>query len=197
MKHAVLLGSTFLLAVTTMAAQNANGPGSSSSGSRTGSRTGLQKLVLQRAEAATACPIAMRARHEVFFQRKLVSGTEPNLRGPATEKEDRMQIGFTLTDPDEHPITQARVTIYGTNGQGVIVPAAAVKKSGNVSKTMNIRFEPGDGRDADAHLVVRGFTSIASIVLNSVTYADGSIWKAIDEGACQVAPDGMMLVADR
>jgi hypothetical protein len=193
MKHAVLLGSTFLLALTTLAAQSANGP-SSNLGS---SSLGPKELVLKRADAATACPIAMRARHEFFFQRKLVSGTDPNLRGPATEKEDRMQIGFTLTNPDDHPITEARVTMYGTNGQWQIVPADAVKKSGNVSKTMNILFEPGDGRDANAHLVVRGFTSITSIVLNSVTYADGSVWKTFDQGACQVAPDGLMLVAGR
>jgi hypothetical protein len=182
MRHTVLLGVPFLFAAVTMAAQG-------------GSDAGSQGLVLERAASSTACPIGMRARHDFFFQRRLVDGAQPNERGKETGEVPGMQIRLTLTNPDARRITGATVTVRGTNGNWHLVPTRTSPNPGVLTKTMDLTFEQGEDRNADTHLVLSGFTSIGSIALKSVTYADGSTWKTIDRGACRVTPDRVMLIA--
>jgi hypothetical protein len=181
MRHTALVGIPFLFVAVMMAAQSANDSAS-------------QGLVVQRVVPSSACPIGMRARHDFFFQKELTDGARPNQRGTEVGKSTTMQIRLTLTNADSRRITGASITVRGTNGNWRMVPTQT-SRSGDVAKTVDVTFEPGEGRDADSYLALPGFTSIGSIVLKSVTYADGSTWKTIDAGACQVAPDRLMLIA--
>lgn len=182
MNRVALIGPTLLLAATTLQAQSANGPES-------------QALILRHADTGSACPIAMHARHEFSTQRELTKGTPPRDMESSKDGGVHAALTLTLTDPHNHSITAATITIHGTNGKWQVVPASSIKGFGDVSKTMNVLFEPGENRSVDSHLVAPGFTSITSIVLDSVTYANGETWKTIDQGACRIAPDPMMLVA--
>jgi hypothetical protein len=185
MKHsAALLGVLGLFAAMTMLAQTARD--SASEGT-------LQRLVVP----GSSCPIGMRARHDFSVQKQLVNRpeTKPNERGMQIGSGTSMQIRLTLSSPDARRITAATITVRGTNGNGQMLAARSSPGSADLTKTMDATFEPGEGHDADSHLVLRGFSSIGSIRLDSVAYSDGSRWKTIDSGACRVAPDPLMLVA--
>lgn len=52
----------------------------------------------------------------------------------------------------------------------------------------------GNGH-ASSDLSLRRFTSVTSVDLNSLTYADGATWQASSPGACSVVPDPLMLVS--
>jgi hypothetical protein len=44
-------------------------------------------------------------------------------------------------------------------------------------------------------MLFKGFTSVRWIDLDSITYADGSMWHSSPQRKCQVVPDRFMLVA--
>lgn len=140
-----------------------------------------------------SCPIGMQARHDFFFRKDLVSGDPAQKKDGGTGGVQSMQIRLTLTNSDARRITRARIVVHGTNGLWRTVPVGDPAGKPEVTQSMDARFEPGEGREVDAYLVLQGFTAIQSIHLDTVTYADGSRWKAA--GACRVAPDPFMLVA--
>jgi hypothetical protein len=154
-----------------------------------------EKLNLSHVTPAMRCPIGMHARHDFFFRKDLVSGNPPQQRGGDTAGEEAMEIRLTLTNPDAQPITNARIVVRGTNGNWRTIPLGSGAGKGDLKKSMEVTFERGDGQDVDSFLILQGFTAVQSIALDTVTYADGSTWKAA--GACRVAPDPFMLVADR
>ncbi|HUB30636.1 MAG TPA: hypothetical protein VL967_13105 [Terracidiphilus sp.] len=192
MKHVASLGSFLLFASLAAPAQNPGAPGLNPASPAPD--THAQIVTLPPVQSNSACPVAMRARHDFFFQKELTTGAKPNERGYEPYAAATTQLRLTLTDFNHRRIQTANVTVRGTNGVGRLVPVDAGKPSPNVTRTMNLSFEPGDDSGVDAYLALRGFTTVNAIVLNSLTYADGSTWKTIDAGACQVAPDGFMLV---
>jgi hypothetical protein len=194
MKHVASLGSFLLVASLVAVAQNpvtqAQNPGAPAPNAG----THVKIVTLPPVQTASACPVAMRARHDFFFQKELVNGAKPNERNVEPYAAASTQLRLTLTDFNHRQIESANVTVRGTNGNGRLVPVDAGKPSPNVTRTMNLSFEPGEDSGVDAYLALRGFTTVNAIVLNSLTYADGSTWKTIDAGACQIAPDGFMLI---
>ena len=141
-----------------------------------------------------ACPALMHARHEGGLHRRvLVNGD------PAPEPLG-LPIVLTLTGGRSAQITRATVTVQGLSIQGLngrwqlFQIRAAHDGSGEITKTVEAVFAPGEDDTASTKLVLSGFTSISSIELDSVSYADGSTWKPAPHRACQVAPDPFMLV---
>jgi hypothetical protein len=156
----------------------------------------LQATVLHsRVSDGDACPIAMRARHEARFHKELAKGAKPDANGDVGHDGSAMQIRLTLTNPNLRKIVAALVTVHGSNGDWQWLPTGSRTKIGEVSKTIEVSFDPGQGADVDAFLALRGFTTVSFIALNSVTYADGSMWTVRATNACQVAPDPLMLIA--
>jgi hypothetical protein len=189
MKRSTLLGFSVLFASLASLAQNPGAPVPNPG-------THAQIIMLPSVQTDSACPVAMRARHDFFFQKELVKGEKPNEKG--TEGQDAStQLRLTLTNFDHRQIQSANITVRGTNANWRLTPVEAHNGSANVTRTMNASFEPTEESGVDSYLSLHGFTTITAIVLNSVTYADGSTWKTVDAGACQVAPDPLMLISGR
>ncbi len=142
-----------------------------------------------------ACPAAMYARHEGGLHQRtiLVNGA------PAPEPPG-LHMVLTLTGGRSPQISRATVTvhglsIHGLNGRWQLLQTGnAHRDSGEINKTLGAVFAPGEDDTASANLVLPDFTSVKSIELDSVSYADGSTWKPAPHRACQVAPDPFMLV---
>ena len=123
----------------------------------------------------------------VFTGGYLVNGATP-------AETPGLHLVLTLTGARTR-ITNATVTVHGLNGKWHFLQTGAARDgSGEATKTLNLAFAAGEEKTASTDLVVPGFTSVSSIVLDSVTYANGSTWKFSGREACQVAPDGFMLV---
>lgn len=109
-----------------------------------------------------------------------------------------------ILDQAQYPVrvTAATVTVRGTNGKWRVLTASQFQTqpqptSPYINSTLNVVFVR-DGDDSEAtDLDLPGFTSVKSIRLDSVVYADGSIWTPADGRSCHVEPDPLMLVSSR
>ena len=138
---------------------------------------------------SSACPVGMHARHEDGLHRRVL------VNGAAPAETPGLHLVLTLTDVRPTRITNATVTVHGLNGKKQFLQTGTARdSSGEATKTLHLAFAAGEEKSASADLVVPGFTSVSSIVLDSVTYANGSTWRFSGREACQVAPDGFMLV---
>ena len=176
MKHTAWLAFAFLICSVGISAQNE------------GASQKQLKFVIP-VPLSSSCPVGMYARHEGGFHRRvLVNGATP-------PENPGLHLVLTLTDVRPTRITNAAVTVHGLNGKSQFLKTGTAREgSAEVTKTLNLVFAAGEDKSASTDLVVPGFTSVSSIVLDSVTYANGSTWKFSDREACQVAPDGFMLV---
>ena len=186
MKYTVACTITLLAAGLAANAQNAHS---------------VKTVVLHSTTVPSTCPVNMRARHAFFTQRALVD--EPRTPGKDSKKTERdlgMHLRLTLTNPDDRHIASAWVTVVGLDGGGQMSPVDPLElpgKSRTLKKALQVKFEPGDDGTVDAYFVAPGFSSVRTIALNAVAYADGSTWRMPDQNACSVAPEALMLVADR
>jgi hypothetical protein len=104
----------------------------------------------------------------------------------------------------------AKVTVVGTSGRVhvVSVPAQLVNPAESESREISRlpekhyvtkSFEVTFGRDglesAFADLILSGYTSVGSVTLDSLTFADGSVWTPEAGKSCRIAPDPLVLIS--
>jgi hypothetical protein len=92
------------------------------------------------------------------------------------------------------------VTVSGTNGKRRIANASQFQTqpaSPYISTTLNLEFLKDSGSWQVGDLDLPGFTSVKSIRLDSLTFADGSTWTPASRGSCRVEPDPLMLVSSQ
>jgi hypothetical protein len=107
------------------------------------------------------------------------------------------RIHLTLAGaPDSASIREAKVAVQGTSNKSrSIHPQLTQDGLSNKTKTLDVAFSENGKSEASADLLLRGFTSVQSITLESVTYSDGSTWMPSAGKSCRTAPDPMMLIA--
>lgn len=140
-----------------------------------------------------SCPVTMRAEHRSNGS-VMTAGT-----GLVSGIGQRIHLVFGETGVPAR-VTAARVTVRGTNGQWRVTTATGRQTqqgSPYISRTLNAVFTEDRDDTESTELDLPGFTSVKSIRLDSVTYADGSTWTAPDGGGCRVEPDPLMLVSSR
>lgn len=146
----------------------------------------------------TACPISMRA-----LQGSGTGLVATRNAPPATGFSQSVHL--VLANPQSKQIVHAKVKVYGLTGKTRVEQTSADltlrldPNSGPAAtfRTLNVPFNRESDKEAAADLVLHGFTSVTSIHLMNVTYSDGSTWAVSTSEECRVAPDPLMLVADR
>ena len=171
--------SALLLTSLTLAAQN---------GDKTNTLTQIR--ILPPNSAAT-CPVNMSARQGVWDHTiKVRQGEQQRPPQPFGQR-----ILLTLADAHPSRIVSATVTVHGTTGKNHMLQAVDSASGANATTTLTAAFtKQGDG-SVSADIYVPGFTSVTSLELQQVSYADGSTLKINGSNACRVAPDPMMLIA--
>jgi len=92
-------------------------------------------------------------------------------------------------------IVSAKLTVRGTSPKGRMTPTVLNQNvAPDARKTLAVTFDVDGKGSASANLVLPGFTSVTSITLDSLTYADGSIWRPSNGNGCRTSPDLLMLV---
>jgi hypothetical protein len=95
-------------------------------------------------------------------------------------------------------IVSAKVTVRGTSPKGRMTPTVLSQDvPPDAKKTQVLTFKADWNEGVSANLTLPGFTSVTSISLDSLTYADGSTWRPSNGRGCRTAPDLMMLVDAR
>jgi hypothetical protein len=190
MMRSAQVGSALLLAVAMLAAQ-------------TGTTPATRQEDSQRATSfiislpAPTCPVNMRA----------LQGSGTGLvavRGEQKAAVSSQRIHLILTNRTSSKIAGAKVKVFGLSGKNRIEQAWSDQlaltnwdKVSDLTRTLDVTFAPEGDKDVATDLVLPGFTSVSSIRLESIRYQDGSTWALAGPQACYLAPDRIMLVADR
>lgn len=145
-------------------------------------------------EKKDSCLVGMRASQGIDGQL-----LKSRRSAPATSPKSVQRIQLILSGaPGGKQIVAGSVMARGLSPRGRIVSAVGAKNIANgVQTTLNVKFTAGENGSARADLLLPGFSSVSSIHLNSITYADGSVWKIPSVDVCRVVPDPLVLVAGR
>jgi hypothetical protein len=92
-------------------------------------------------------------------------------------------------------IESAEITVYGVTSRPNILPVGAA--SNEISKTFTLH--PGEGSKGAQEATVWMYRvgALTRVELNSLTYADGSVWHESDGSKCRAVPNPFLLVGER
>jgi len=193
MKRAAVLAIFFAVAISTLPAQDKAVP----SPTRENAPAATNFVVVL---PMAACPVNMHA----------LQGSGTGLvavRGEAKVTGFVQRIHLVLSNTGSKQIVGAKVKVSGLSGKNRVERASSAMDltldpgqqsgPGVLTRMLDATFVPESEKEAATDLVLPGFTSVRSIQLESITYKDGTTWAVPGRQACHVAPDPMMLVADR
>ncbi len=190
MLSVVALGSLTVAAQSPTSAQVAPRTGFGQLGQMQG---GSPSVYVLPVPSSLDCPVSMHAQQ----QSGLGILTTRDDRGESRRRSGVAQhIRLILGDTgDFTQIVSAKVTARGTSPKGRMMPTVLSQDtSPDAKKTLVLTFKADGSEGASANLTLPGFTSVTSISLDSLTYADGSIWRPVNGRGCRTAPDLLMLV---
>ena len=142
---------------------------------------------------AVGCPVSMDARQGVWDHTIRVQNGHSQIPRDGFGQ----RISLTLVDIHSARIVDATVKVLGLSGRNRILNSSASSNgSPDASRVVHLTSFSAAKSGVTAELYAPGFTSVTSIQLLAVTYADGSTWTAPHAELCRVAPDPMMLIAN-
>jgi hypothetical protein len=155
-------------------------------------KTGAPTLIFNGNTIGNGCPIGMRASQGVW---------DHSIKVRQGEKESSVQpfgqrILLSLEDTHADPIIAATVRVRGLTGNNRILQTREANAGGDATKLMRITFGSNGTGGVSSDVYVSGFTSVSSIELLEISYADGKTWRMVGSSVCRVAPDPMMLIAN-
>lgn len=142
-------------------------------------------------DLAQSCPVSLHALQGSGSGLLAVRDAKPT-PGPS------QHIHLVLADTRAAHVVSAKVAVSGLTGQKQVVPTRGLHDNrSDATRTLDVRFVPEGDNTVAAELALPGFTSVRLVSIQSIAYDDGSTWSVAAHQACQVAPDPLMLVADR
>lgn len=137
------------------------------------------------------CPIGMHASQSLWNHNIAVQ------KGLGNEKYGQ-RISLNLSDSHSAKIIGAQVRVRGLNGKNrMLLTPTGTNQPWNATTTLNVKFVEEKDGSVTADMWIPGFTSVHSIRLLEITYADGSNWKSTGANGCRVQPDPVMLITER
>lgn len=146
-------------------------------------------VVLQPDGTLSACPIGMRASQGLWDHAIAVK------RGLGDQKFGQ-RIILTLNDAHPARVVAATVKVHGLTGKShMLQTAGGSNADSDAARILQVRFAVTSEGSVSGDLYVPGFTSVSSVELQQVSYADGSTWNISVPNLCRVTPNPMMLIA--
>jgi hypothetical protein len=105
------------------------------------------------------------------------------------------RIHLTMTNLSSREIVKAQFTVHGFSDKWKVAPLVDGSPAPDLAKSVHVAMDVQRDGQASSDLSLSRFTSVTTVDLNSLTYADGSTWESETPGACSVAPDPFMLVS--
>ena len=143
-----------------------------------------------------ACPVNMQALQGTG--RGLLVARDSTHENRMPQGQPSQRIHLILGYGNGKKIVQARVVAEGFGPKGQMQHTLTGPGDATiVSRTLIVKMHPRGADEVTGDLVLPGFTSVQTIRLLALRYDDGSSWNALLQPLCSVAPDPLMLVADR
>ena len=131
------------------------------------------------------CPIGLEVkRGGLFAERRLAGGV------PFEGAVQRVEVD--VSNPGSRKIVEVGMTVHGySNKQRAFTLGGPTP---DLARNVNLTLDVEGKGHASSHLALRDFTALAWFEVNTLRYADGSVWKAT-ESVCRVAPNAMMRIS--
>jgi hypothetical protein len=150
---------------------------------------GQSSLTWSRSLNANNCPVTLQADHAGLFVKRDV-----NDRGLQSTVLNQ-RIHLTITNLSAHNIVSAEVTAHGLSETWRFVPLMATQPVPDLAKQVKLTVDVKAKDRASHDLAFSHFATVTSLDITTLTYADGSSWRATAPGACSVTPSPRMLVS--
>lgn len=188
MKLAHFSGLALMLAFPVANAQSSV-PVPQSNGVSTVVEAGLvgQARTFTAAPPSPLCPVGLAARHVADGNMVKTAPGHPHGLG--------QRLHLTLTSPDARILASATLNVRGWTAVGHLQQAAAKASPVQAVRMVQVLLSAETGRNSSADLWVPGLTSVESVELLAVSYADRSTWAPAAGKSCRVTPDPLMLIA--
>jgi hypothetical protein len=148
-----------------------------------------QTTVIQAAPQPGNCPVSLRAQHTPGEYREVVNGVF--IPGIA------QRIHVVASALNSRRVVAANMTVRGFANKVRVLPTTSGQDIGDAAKKLDVRFPARAEKESSADLAVPDLSAVTAIDLNSVTYADGSVWKVAAGNTCRSWIDGFMLISGR
>jgi hypothetical protein len=166
---------------------DASGQGSSRA-FKLGPKSPLLGLDLNETSRGSVCPIGMQVKQGTDGDMVKTRDRTPAVEGPG------QRIHLLLNNTG---ITGADVRVSGLTARPHVAQSGSGSVQPGVTRTLHVSFSPDGEGGVRGTMKLVGFTSVTSVRLVSVTYADGTEWTVPSSGGCSARPDPVMLIAGR
>jgi len=195
MNSARLLISALVLTAPILTAQQPGAPLPGGNTAPTSTVTGpdVQPSTLAILNSAT-CPVSLKAKQGSGAGLVAVRGRDA---GKHEDFKPTARIHLLLGNiGGDRQVAGVTVTARGLSAHGRI-DRASTPASPDLRRTLSAGVSVENDGSLFADLAFPGFTSVRSIKLESIDYADGTILDLSLHRTCTVTPDLLMLIADR
>ncbi len=136
------------------------------------------------------CPVGLQVeRSSGLFAYQNARAVPEDDAAPRTEQ----WFDLRMTNFLPREIVTAQITAHGLSYKWRVIPVSAATP--DIWKTVDVALDVKGNSSTSHELSFAHFSTIRTIDVNSVTYADGSTWHASSPGACSVAPSLFMRVS--
>jgi len=154
--------------------------------------------------AATNCPVAVKA--SLGFGGTSVLNAGPSINGhPASQEPEGAAkppvkagslLHLDVSNPSSRDIVGAKFTAHGFSRKWRIIDLSDPSNAPDLAKTVDVALDVRGKGHASSDLSLTNFTAIITTIdLDSITYADGSTWRASSPGSCSIVPSMVMRIA--
>ena len=134
------------------------------------------------------CPVSLRAQRQG-------TAVMHNAGDPSQDRTPAQRLELTLFNAHTRNVVSAVLKVHGFDGSVQVMPADPIRKGGHeVTRTIELNLSVLSMHSASTDLTMRSFGMVSRIEVESVGFADGTSWKAAEQGMCSYSPDLYMLV---
>lgn len=149
--------------------------------------SGQSQKVVAEAMPVGACPMTVTA--------KYVPGAALRPVNPGSPGEARkpLHLSFGPAGDANGRITQALVTVRGISEKGGVIPAGtSAAASPWVERTLSLNVAVNPAGLQSGTVWLTGFGGVGDVRIDSITYANGLVWKAASKQSCHALTGGVM-----
>jgi hypothetical protein len=144
------------------------------------------------------CPMGLEVKHGPGLPMGMkADGPAINGKGlnSSSQRIPLFGIQLAMTNLSPQSIVSAEFVVHGFSDKSRYIPLAEASHAADLLTTVNVALDVKGNGHASHDLALSRFTAITAVDVDSITYADGSTWRASSPGACSASPDLFMPVS--
>jgi hypothetical protein len=146
-----------------------------------------QSVVAREAPVSAGCPVVVTAK---YVPGATIRPVQPDAGGVERQP---LHVSFgPLAAKQELKIEHAQVTVRGMTEKGGVIPAGVSASSPWLQKTFTVDVAMNAAGVLSSTVWLSGFGSVSDVRVDSITYANGTVWNVSAEEKCH-APTGALL----